>query len=155
MTEIHSDALSAMAHPEDQYVIHTLIDITDSGAISPKNNYVKFYQAQNLNSFIQMLSLRTQVLSYTVESFRELYDNYGFGNNTTPEGSIWKLTFSTDATLPWLRYDDNLYWLLHDFTGMPVHTKLTESVKITPAIISTLPGASTPINTRFNINSSA
>ena len=44
----------------DFYSIYTLIDITDSGILSPKTDAKGFFQSQNLNTFIQCISLRAQ-----------------------------------------------------------------------------------------------
>lgn len=148
MTEIHSDELSALANPDLEYIIYTLVDITDSKVITPKKDYIGFFQSQNLNTFIQTLSLRTQILSYEVEVIDDNISNYGFVGNYT---KLWKLTFTTEATLPWLKDTDNLFWLVQDFQGIPVHTKLTESASIKPEIACTLHSDISKINTRFTI----
>ena len=51
----------------DYYIVYTLIDITDSGVVSPKENSKGFFQAQNLNTFIQSISLRSQPVLSSVE----------------------------------------------------------------------------------------
>lgn len=150
MDDIYSDELAAIANPDTTYVIYTLIDITDSKVISPKNNALGFHQAQNLNTFIQTLSLRTQLLSFNVDpKYNVLYADYGF--DFPDVGTIWELTFVAEATDPWLHKDNRLHWISHDFSGTPVHTKLKETVKIYPEIVNTMSTANSQINTRFNL----
>lgn len=148
MTEIHSDELSALANPNLEYIIYTLVDITDSKVITPKKDYVGFFQSQNLNTFIQTLSLRTQILEHKVEVINDNISNYGFVGDYD---KLWKLTFTTEATLPWLKDTNKLFWLVQDFQGIPVHTKLAEIVPIKPEIVCTLHSDTSKINTRFTI----
>ena len=37
------------------YSIYTLIDVTDANVSSPKTDVKKFYQSQNLNTFMQVI----------------------------------------------------------------------------------------------------
>jgi hypothetical protein len=150
MDDIYSDELAAIANPDTTYVIYTLIDITDSKVISPKNNALGFHQAQNLNTFIQTLSLRTQLLSVNVSINHDVtYADYGF--DFPGQGTVWGLTFVAEATDPWLHANNQLHWITHDFSGTPVHTRLRETVKIYPEIVNTLATANSQINTRFNL----
>jgi hypothetical protein len=147
--DINSDTLSSIANPVSVYEIVTLCDITDSGIITPKRDQTGFYQAQNLNTFLQVLGLRTQVLEYSVSITTADFFDYKF--TQLGAGKIWILQVVPESTDPWTRDGDPLYWLMNDFMGVPVHTDLTESVKIKPEIVNTLPGRMGEINTRFNI----
>lgn len=122
----------------EKYTIYTLIDITRSGIITPKNDPIGFHQEQNLNTFLQILGFRTQVLSYSVSSkSRQKLENYEFGNTFNKTGKVWTLSFSVDSTTPWKKDENYTYWLFKDFQDIPVHTKLKESAKINPEIIDT------------------
>lgn len=144
--DIASDELSDSVNPRTEYTIYTLIDITDSGVISPKKSKTGFHQAQNLNSFLQTLGLRTQILSYNSEQISGDFSEYKF--DYSGNGNIWKLTFWAEATLPWTKDNDGLYWLIRDFSGIPIHTGLNESVDIDPEVINTSVTVG-KINTRF------
>lgn len=151
-TDVNSDTLAAVANPVSKYIAYTLVDITDSGVITPKKNRQGFYQAQNLNTFVQVLSFRTQILDYSVRQFSDTYSDYGLHGWDTASGNIWELTFIPESTDPWIKDENKLFWLINDFMGVPVHTGLKESVKITPEIINTIATGSGKINTCFNIS---
>jgi hypothetical protein len=147
-TDIHSDELSASVNPDTVYEICTLVDITDANVITPKKSKLKFYQSQNLNTFLQVLGLRTQVLDYQVKRIKTEYSKLGF-DNFHDTGYIWSLRFVAEATDPWRKGSDQLYWLKQDFYNIPVYTRLKETVKLEPEMTITLD--SDKINTRFNI----
>ena len=80
----------------DFYTAYSLIDITDTRDNNPKGSQPSFQQAQNLNSLIQTLSLRTQLM-LSVSSVRLNQDlsNYSFGSDYTGEHNVWLLKFSS------------------------------------------------------------
>ena len=122
----------------DYYVIYTLIDITDSGIVSPKANAKGFFQAQNLNTFIQSISLRSQpVLSSVAKLDAEDVSNYEFGSNITGLHDIWILTFASETADAWMKENNNIYMLEEDFNTMPVHVTLDETALINPESIDT------------------
>lgn len=147
-TDIYSDELFSSANPVDVYEINTLVDITDTQVITPKKSSIKFYQAQNLNTFLQVIGLRSQVLEYKVKKSRADYQDYGF-NGIQGDGNVWSLRFTADSTSPWLKNDDKLYWLRQDFFNIPIHTKLNETIKLKPEMVIT--DETGKINTCFNI----
>lgn len=146
--DIHSDDLSASVNPNTVYEICTLVDITDANVITPKISKLKFYQSQNLNTFLQVLGLRTQILEYKVKRIKTEYAKLGF-ENFQDTGFIWSLRFVAESTDPWRKGSDQLYWLRQDFFNIPVHARLKETIKLDPEMIITLD--SDKINTRFNI----
>jgi len=122
----------------DYYVIYTLIDITDSGIVSPKANAKGFFQAQNLNTFIQSISLRSQpVLSSVAKLDAEDVSNYEFGSNITGLHDIWILTFASETADAWMKENNNIYMLEEDFNMTPIHISLEETAIINPEIIDT------------------
>jgi len=117
----------------DFYTIYTLIDITDSGIVSPKVDAKGFFQAQNLNTFIQSVSLRSQPVlsSVTMLTAKDLSD-YEFGSNFTGIHDIWILKFASETRDAWRKNNDNVYLLKQDFDTTPIHTILDETVVINP-----------------------
>jgi len=122
-----------------KYKIFTLIDITNTKVITPKANPVGFHQEQNFNTFIQILSLRTQVISNNVKKIKKAkYNSFNFGSAFDGSGPLWELTFIAEATVPWIKDEDLTYWLYRDFDNIPVHIKLNEKENIYPESISTV-----------------
>lgn len=123
----------------EKYIINTLIDITNSGIITPKNDPLGFHQEQNLNTFLQILGLRTQIMSYSVSiKQRAKLENYNFGEGFNKTSTVWTLTFIPEATLSWKKEDDPTFWLYQDFNNIPIHCGLSEKAKINPEIVDSL-----------------
>ena len=122
----------------DFYTVYTLIDITDSGIVSPKVNANGFFQAQNLNTFIQSVSLRSQPVlsSVTILTAKDLSD-YEFGSNFTGLHDIWVLKFASETADAWKKENNSVYMLEEDFNTMPIHITLDETALINPEIIDT------------------
>mgnify|MGYP006087663683 CR=1 FL=1 len=122
----------------DFYTVYTLIDITDSGVLSPKVDAKGFFQAQNLNTFIQSISLRSQPVlsSVSILSATDLSD-YEFGSNFTGIHNIWVLKFASETADAWKKDNNSVYMLAEDFNNMPIHVTLDETVVINPESIDT------------------
>ena len=122
----------------DYYTVYTLVDITDSGVLSPKTDATGFYQAQNLNSFIQSIGIRSQpVLSGVNMLSAENLVNYEFGTSFTGTHDIWVLTFASETADAWKSVNNNVYMLKQDLNNTPIHTSLNETVIIPVDIIDT------------------
>ena len=122
----------------DYYTVYTLIDITDSGVVSPKINAKGFFQAQNLNTFIQSISLRSQPVlsSVSVLSAKDVVD-YDFGSNFTGLHNIWILEFASETADAWKKDNNSVYMLEEDFSTTPVHVSLDDTAVINPESIDT------------------
>ena len=122
----------------DFYTVYTLIDITDSGVLSPKVDAKGFFQAQNLNTFIQSISLRSQPVlsSVSILSATDLSD-YEFGSNFTGIHNIWVLKFASETADAWKKDNDDVYFLKQDFDTMPIHITLDETAVINPESVDT------------------
>jgi hypothetical protein len=122
----------------DYYTVYTLIDITDSGVVSPKVNAKGFFQAQNLNTFIQSISLRSQPVlsSVSVLSAKDVVD-YDFGSNFTGLHNIWILEFASETADAWKKDNNSVYMLEEDFNTTPVHVSLDDTAVINPESIDT------------------
>ena len=113
------------------YTAVTLVDITDSGNSDPKNNTLPFRQAQNLNTLIQVLSLRTQLVLSSVDTITADISDYTFGTNYSGEHAIWIFKFACETLDVYTKGDDNLYFAKDDVDNVPVHLGLSETANIT------------------------
>jgi hypothetical protein len=133
-TGIHRPA-EVVGGDTDFYSVFTLIDITDSGIATPKHNLTGYYQAQNLNTFIQTLGLRTQPILSSVTRFASQdLTNYAFGTAYAGNHTVWLLKFASSTDKAWFKDDNYTHWLVQDFLHMPVHTQLTETANIVDSI---------------------
>ena len=122
----------------DFYTVYTLIDITDSGVLSPKANAKGFFQAQNLNTFIQSISLRSQPVLSSVEKLdAEDVADHQFGSNFTGLHDVWVLKFASETSDAWNKENNSVYMLNEDFNTTPIHGTLDETAIINPEIIDT------------------
>ena len=121
----------------DFYTAYSLIDITDTRDNNPKGSQPSFQQAQNLNSLIQTLSLRTQLM-LSVSSVRLNQDlsNYSFGSDYIGEHNVWLLKFSSEATDVWTKETDSTYFAREDCYNIPIYTDLDETVDTLPKFIT-------------------
>ena len=122
----------------DYYTVYTLIDITDTGVVSPKGNSKGFFQAQNLNTFIQSISLRSQPVLSSVEKLdAEDVADHQFGSNFTGLHDVWVLKFASETSDAWNKENNSVYMLNEDFNTTPIHGTLDETAIINPEIIDT------------------
>jgi hypothetical protein len=122
----------------DFYTVYTLIDITDTGVVSPKGNSKGFFQAQNLNTFIQSISLRSQPVLSSVEKLdAEDVTDHQFGSNFTGLHDVWVLKFASETADAWNKENNSVYMLDEDFNATPIHGTLDETAIINPEIIDT------------------
>jgi hypothetical protein len=122
----------------DFYSIYTLIDITDSGILSPKADAKGFFQSQNLNTFIQCISLRAQPVLSSINKVDAVdLSDYDFGSNMTGIHDVWIFKFASETADAWNKDVDPVYFLRDDFNKTPVHTTLDETANINPEQIDT------------------
>ena len=122
----------------DYYKVYTLIDISDSGVVSPKVSSKGFFQAQNLNTFIQSISLRSQPVLSSVEKLdAEDVADHQFGSNFTGLHDVWVLKFASETADAWNKENNSVYMLNEDFNTTPIHGTLDETAIINPEIIDT------------------
>jgi hypothetical protein len=123
---------------DEVYTIHTLIDITNSGVITPKSDHIGFHQEQNLNTFLQIIGMRTQVLNYKIDiKKRTKLEKYNFGSLFNKTSTVWSLMFVPEATFPWNKEGNITELLYQDFNYMPIHTGLEEKSKFNPEQVDT------------------
>ncbi len=113
----------------DFFWAYTLVDITDTGYSNPKGNTKPFRQAQNLNTLIQILSLRTQLVISSVKILEnQNLSNYNFGTNYTGSHTVWQFKFASEKSDSWQNGTDTTYFAKADCHGVPVNTSLDETV---------------------------
>lgn len=133
------------------YTIYTLIDITDSNVSSPKINEKKFYQSQNLNTFMQVIGLRTQpIISSITKLETQDLSTYNFGTGLTGTHTVWVLKFVSDTDRAWYDNGDFTSLLLQDFSIIPIHDQLDETITIDGDIIDTI--SADKLNTYFSFS---
>lgn len=118
------------------FIVYTLIDITDSKITNPRIDSCGFYQYQNLNTFIQTISLRTQPFVTEVTEISTASTELLFGNSYNAT-KAWKLEFTCDNSTIWNKGNNPLYFLYEDFNNVPVHVNLTEDVHLNSPVINT------------------
>jgi hypothetical protein len=122
----------------DFYTICTLVDITDTGVLTPKDDANGYFEAQNLNTFIQCISLRSQPVLSSVSKLDAVdLSDYEFGSNFTGIHDVWVFKFASDTADAWRRDTNPTYELTEDFNKTPIHTILEETANINPEQIDT------------------
>lgn len=127
------------------YEIYTLIDVTNTEYTNPKGNSREYRQQQNLQTFIQSLSMRTQVFIQSVEVDELSAKKLKFGKDFSGKLRYWKISFYPDATDPWRRDKDYFFHLYSDLRGSPVYTELDEISNVKDCIQFTGSGKNTYI----------
>lgn len=130
------DLTTAITIPHREYFsINTLIDITDSGCTDIKDR-VKYHQAQNLNVFSQVISLRAQptILSVSVNDV-ELTAKWFGSFYTEVKCPVWCLIFCVEHRDIWTLGDDPVGLLLQDLHGVVITDGLTERATLLSPVI--------------------
>lgn len=115
----------------DFYYAYTLVDITDTANTNPKGNTNSYRQAQNLNSLIQALSLRSQlVLSSVSELKNQDLSDYDFGNSFSGVHTVWVFKFASEKANIWAKEDNPVFFAEQDTNIVPIHLGLDETALI-------------------------
>jgi len=114
-----------------EYNVFTLVDITDTNESNPKGGTKTYKQAQNLNSLIQCLSMRSQPLypKVSVLTDQDLND-YDFGMEFTGTATVWHMRFTCEIENAWQRNDDRVYYAILDVDNVPIYSGLNESINV-------------------------
>lgn len=108
----------------------TLVDITDSGECNPSKSTIPYRQAQNLNSLLQMLNMRSQLLSTNVRIDHNAdLSEYNFGI-TEGKHTVWIMEFAVEQHDLWKKNNDSVYYANNDCNLIPIHTGLNETCDI-------------------------
>lgn len=114
-----------------KYTIYTLVDITETKNTDYKTKHTKEYnQQQNLNTLIQLISLRSQPVNYSVNKLlTQDIAEYDFGIAFTGQHTVWKMDFVSEHSDIFNYNDDPVYFLKEDCDGAAFTDKLNETVK--------------------------
>lgn len=119
---------------DNTYVVYTLIDVSNHENVTAKGTSPKYKQYQNYNSFLQVLSFRTQVFSMKSSKIENAdLSAYKFGSKFQNE-TLWRLIFQVEANDIWKKDNDMFYHAHHDLTGVPIYAGLSETAETTPII---------------------
>ncbi len=99
-----------------QIKLITLIDITKHKKVNSRKD-LKYFQNQNFNTFIQAVSLRSQIFNPYVKCYKDGVDS--FGSRFKGEHNIWELTFDIERG-----HNISAEDILNDIEGIPVHNGL-------------------------------
>lgn len=121
------------------YTAYTLVDITESGVTNSKTEDVAGYnQQQNLNTLIQLISLRSQPVQYSMTTLKaQDLVNYKFGTVFQGLHTVWQFKFASEHTDVFRKDEDSTYFLTHDCDGVAFTANLSESVNFTTPIFNT------------------
>jgi len=119
------------------FKIHTLVDITNTNVTS--GGGLERNQQRNWETFLQVLSLRTQLHNI---SGPELLANvhptkFGLGFNHRNAHNVWVMEFVLEFDGVFGTPEDPFCILAEDFEKVPIITGLTETIKIDPPVFMT------------------
>lgn len=135
----------------DFYTIYTLIDVTDSGVYNPKQNLLGFRQSQNLNVFMQLISLRTQPILSSVSVLDNVdISDFNFGSQFNNQHRVWVIKFASSTEKAWFGNNSYTHFLSIDFNKAPVYTELTNTAELGIDYIETVNTAT--LNTYFEFS---
>ena len=118
----------------EQFVACVLVDITNTGVTNLNADPVVYHQEQNLNTIIQVLSLRTQLSEYTVARLEaQDMSKYDFGTDYTGTiQDVWQFSFNVENVDIWSDGNNATYHAGVDCDRVPVYTGLLETALIVP-----------------------
>jgi len=116
-----------------RFIVHTLVDITQTNARRADGDKFAYSQQQNYNTLVNTMGLRTNILPLSdikIED-RELEPNE-FGKDYTGTHRVWSFPFEVEA-------EDSLSveMLEQDFDLVPIITDLDETIKINNNVFRT------------------
>jgi hypothetical protein len=112
------------------YTIYTLVDITNSGVTNSKSTNTHGYnQQQNLNTLLQVISLRSQPIEIQVSKLiAQDVVKYGFGKQFSGLHTVWQLDFISEHSNVFSKDTNSVYLLEHDCDGVAFTAKLDETI---------------------------
>jgi hypothetical protein len=113
-----------------KFILHTLVDITETGA--RHNNTNEYKQQQNWMTTINTLGLRTNIEVTNVYQITDSIAKFNFGTSFKGNHKVWVLEFNVER-------DDALTinMLNSDFNYVPIINLLDETAKLRPNMYTT------------------
>lgn len=88
-----------------------------------------YNQQQNLNTLLQVISLRSQPIEIQISKLMtQDVVNYGFGKQFSGLHTVWKLDFIAEHSDVFNKDTNDVYLLEHDCDGVAFTDKLDETV---------------------------
>lgn len=101
-----------------RFTVYTLVDITDSKVTDPKRR-LPYSQAQNLNTILQTIDMRTQPIEWRVTHKDSTVNDYGFDFDGVH--TVWRLEVE-------IGHDIDPEVFANDLYGVPFINNLCETV---------------------------
>ena len=115
-----------------KYIVHTLIDITETRARFDKSN-PEWHQQQNFITLLQTLGLRTNpVIEKSPTLSKQSTKDLGFGSAYRGDQNVWTLEFSMEESSA-VTLDE----LIKDFNLVTIIPGLDETVKLSDPVFVT------------------
>jgi len=115
-----------------KYILHTLIDITETRARFDKSN-PEWHQQQNFITLLQTLGLRTNpVIEKQPTLQKQLIKELGLGSSYRGEQNVWTLEFSMEESSA-VTIDN----LIKDFDLVTIIPGLDETIKLSDPVFMT------------------
>ena len=105
-----------------RFKIHTVVDITETRA-KRSDDKKSFSQQNNLNTVMQTIGLRVNLVPVYTKTYVEKIDNLGFGDKIKGKQRYWEFCFDVE-------YEGalTLEMMINDFDLIPVITELDETI---------------------------
>lgn len=134
-----------------QFEAFTLVDITDSGVTNSRDeNVLGYNQNQNLNTLLQLISMRSQPIDFEVTKLEDQpMSRFRFGSSFKNRHTVWKLTFFSEHDKVYEQNEDPIYFLWADCDGAAFTRNLTETAGFDTSTFETL--APRRVNLYFNL----
>lgn len=112
------------------YTAYTLVDISASNVVSmTSKDYVGYNQQQNLNTLLQLISLRSQPINMQVQVLQaQDLVNFNFGKLYKGLHTVWKLTFGSEYSNVYEFNNNPVFFLEKDCDGVGFVPDLKETV---------------------------
>lgn len=114
-----------------RYKLHTLIDITETGA-RRGDDPTEYRQQQNWMTLVQTLGLRSNPIVTHKEFDTTDVKGLGFGTSYKGKHAVWTVYFDFEQAS-----DEDLDLVNEDFDLVPIAGKLSESAKLDAEIFQT------------------
>jgi hypothetical protein len=123
-----------------EFIIHTLIDITETKQYRKvQGNELQYQQQQNFAMMLQAIGMRANITRMITPSVETVgVSQYGFGTEFTKHQRVWTFRFFIEYDGAYTDSTGNEAGLLiEDLNFVPVITSLTETVDLQPAMFNT------------------
>lgn len=115
-----------------EFTIHTLIDITETGKKRKEPGCeVEYYEQQNFTMLMQTIGMRVNPHYNSSPKFRTVnVDDFGFGQNYQGKHTVWSFKFFIEFEAGFTDNTGNPTGLLvEDLNFIPVICKLKETIE--------------------------